>query len=133
MDKSKLEKARTTQQLIQDLADRADKLTSGNVSHEIAALRSITINLNDVMITDLIQSCDTEHADLKELLEKVEVNMRAIDNILAQLNASNIENGKKHVHLWYKFYADALDNKLKKYEEVTKEQARDKQATDEQV
>ena len=127
MDKSKLEKARITQQLIQDLADRADKLTSGNVSHEIAALRSITINLNDVMITDLIQSCDTEHADIKELLEKIEVNMRAIDNILELLNSTNIENGKKHVHLWYKFYADALDNKLKKYEEV------EEQTTNEQV
>ena len=118
MDRSKLEKARTTQQLIQDLADRADKLTSGNVPHEIAALRSITINLNEVMIIDLIQSCETKDADLKELLEKIEVNMRAIDNILALLNASNIENGKKHVHLWYKFYADALDNKLKEYEQV---------------
>ena len=128
MDRSKLKKARITQQLIQDLADRADKLTSGNVSHEIAALRSITININEVMITDLIQSCDTKDADLKELLEKIEVNMRAIDNILAQLNASIVENGKKHVHLWYKFYADALDKRLKEYEEVT-----DKQATNEQV
>ena len=128
MDRSKLKKARITQQLIQDLADRADKLTSGNVSHEIAALRSITININEVMITDLIQSCETKDADLKELLEKIEVNMRAIDNILAQLNASIVENGKKHVHLWYKFYADALDKRLKEYEEVT-----DKQATNEQV
>lgn len=119
MDRSKLEKARTTQQLIQDLANRADKLTSSNVSHEIADLRSITINLNDVMIRDLIQSCETEDKELKELLEKIEVNMRAIDNILAQLNPSIVENGKKHIHLWYKFYADALDNKLKKYEEQT--------------
>lgn len=127
MDRSKLEKARTTQQLIQDLANRADKLTSSNVSHEIADLRSITINLNDVMIRDLIQSCETEDKELKELLEKIEVNMRAIDNILAQLNASIVENGKKHIHLWYKFYADALDNKLKKYEEITEEQTIDEQ------
>lgn len=128
MDRNKLEKARMTQKLIRDLADRADKLlTKDNLSSEIVALRSITINLNDVMIRDLIQSCDTEDKELKELLEKIEVNMRAIDNILALLNASNVENGKKHVHLWYKFYADALNNRLKKYEEITKEQATDEQ------
>lgn len=127
MDRNKLEKARTTQQLIEDLANRANELTSGNVSHEIAALRSITINLNEVMITDLIQSCETNDRELKDLLEKIEVNMREIDNILAQLNSTNVENGKKHIYLWYKFYADTLDDKLKKYEEV------EEQTTDEQV
>ena len=70
MEKCKLEKARTTQQMLENLVDKVKKLTSGNVSHQIASLRSVTTNLNTVMIDDLIDSCKDEDMELKRL-EKI--------------------------------------------------------------
>ena len=117
MNKNKIQKARITQQLLQDLATRADKLTTDNVIQETIALRTITNNLNEVMVRDLIQCCETQDKELKQLLEKIETNMRAINNVLEQINQTNVENGKTHITLWYKFYADTLNDKLKKYEQ----------------
>ena len=73
MEKCKLEKARTTQQMLENLVDRVNKLTSGNISHNIASIRSVTTNLNTVMIDDLIDSCKDEDMELKQLLEKIEL------------------------------------------------------------
>lgn len=72
MEKCKLEKARTTQQMLESLVDRVSKLTSGNISHNIASIRSVTTNLNTVMVKDLIASCEENDLELKMLLEKLE-------------------------------------------------------------
>ncbi len=116
MEKCKLEKARTTQQMLESLVDRVNKLTSGNMSHQIASIRSVTTNINTVMIDDLIISCEEEDTELKQLLEKVERNIRGVDNLLQYLTTTTVENGKRHLEVWIKFYADALDKALAKYE-----------------
>ena len=116
MEKCKLEKARTTQQMLENLVDKVKKLTSGNVSHQIASLRSVTTNLNTVMIDDLIDSCKDEDMELKQLLEKIERNIWGIDSLLKDLTATTVDNGKLHLMAWIKFYADALDKELLKYE-----------------
>ena len=116
MEKCKLEKARTTQQMLESLVDRVRKLTSGNMSHNIASIRSVTTNLNTVMVKDLIASCEENDLELKILLEKLERNIWGIDNILQDLTATTVDNGKLHLAVWIKFYADALDKALVKYE-----------------
>lgn len=116
MEKCKLEKARTTQQILESLVDRVSKLTSGNISHNIASIRSITTNLNTVMIKDLIASCEENDLELKILLEKLEQNIWGIDNILQDLTTTTVNNGKLHLVAWIKFYSDALDKALLKYE-----------------
>ena len=116
MEKCKLEKARLTQQMLSGLVDKINKLTSANVSHQVASLRSITININDVMIDDIIASCEDDDIELKQLLEKVERNIRGVDNILQDLTPMTVDNGKLHLSAWVKFYADALDKALAKYE-----------------
>lgn len=116
MEKCKLEKARLTQQLLNDLVEKINKLTSGNVSHQIASLRSITTNINTVMIDELIASCEEEDTELKQLLEKVERNMIGVDCILQDITPMTVDNGKLHLSAWVKFYADALDKALEKYE-----------------
>lgn len=116
MEKCKLEKARTTQQILDNLVDRVKKLTSGNISHQIASLKTITANLNTVMIDDLIASCEKNDLELKILLEKLERNIWGIDNILQDLTATTVDNEKLHLAAWIKFYADALDKALVKYE-----------------
>lgn len=116
MEKCKLEKARTTQQMLENLVDRVNKLTSGNISHNIASIRSVTTNLNTVMVKDLIASCEENDLELKMLLEKLERNIWGIDNILQDLTAATVDNGKRHLSVWIKFYADALDKALLRYE-----------------
>lgn len=116
MEKCKIEKARTTQQIINKLVERINKLTSGNLSHQIPSIRSVTININNVMIDDLIASCEDNDIELKQLLEKIERNVRAVDNMLKELTPTTVDNGKKHLTSWVKFYADALDKALLKYE-----------------
>lgn len=116
MEKCKLEKMRTTQQVLDSLVDRVKKLTSGNISHNIPSIRSVTTNLNTVMIKDLIESCEKNDSELKILLEKLERNIWGIDNILQDLTATTVDNGKQHLVAWIKFYADALDKTLLKYE-----------------
>ena len=116
MEKCKLKKMRTTQQVLDNLVDRVKKLTSGNISHNIASIRSITTNLNTVMIKDLISSCEENDLELKMLLEKLERNIWGIDNILQDLTATTVDNGKQHLAVWIKFYADALDKALLRYE-----------------
>ena len=116
MEKCKLEKARLTQQMLSGLVEKINELTSGNVSHQVASLRSITININDVMIDDLIASCEEEDTELKLLLEKVGRNIRGVDNILQELTPMTVDNGKLHLSAWVRFYADALNKALAKYE-----------------
>jgi len=116
MEKCKLEKARTTQQILDNLVDRVKKLTSGNISHQKASLKSVTTNLNAVMVDDLIASCEKNDMELKILLEKLERNIWGIDSILQDLTATTVDNGKLHLAAWIKFYADALDKALVKYE-----------------
>ena len=116
MEKCKLEKARTTQKMLESLVDKVNKLTSGNISHNIASIRSVTTNLNTVMVKDLIASCEENDLELKILLEKLERNIWGIDSILQDLTATTVDNGKLHLAAWIKFYADALDKALAKYE-----------------
>ena len=116
MEKCKLEKARTTQQMLESLVDRVKKLTSGNISHNIASIRSVTTNLNTVMVKDLIESCEENDLELKILLEKLERNIWGIDSILQDLTTTTVDNGKLHLVAWIKFYSDALDKALLKYE-----------------
>ena len=116
MEKCKLEKARTTQQMLENLVDRVNKLTSGNISHNIASIRSVTTNLNTVMVKDLIASCKNEDLELKILLEKLEQSIWGIDSILQDLTTTTVDNSKLHLTAWIKFYADALDKALLKYE-----------------
>jgi len=107
---------RTTQQVLDNLVDRVKKLTSGNISHNIASIRSVTTNLDTVMIKDLIESCEKNDLELKILLKKLERNILGIDNILQNLTATTVDNDKPHLVAWIKFYADALDKILLKYE-----------------
>jgi tRNA/tmRNA/rRNA uracil-C5-methylase (TrmA/RlmC/RlmD family) len=116
MEKCKLEKAIRTQQMLENLVDKIDKLTSGNMSHNIPSIRSVTTNINSVMINDIINSCENVDAELKQLLEKIERNIRAVDGILQDLTPMSVNNGKKHLTAWVKFYADALSKALMKYE-----------------
>lgn len=116
MEKCKLEKARITQQMLENLVDRVSKLTSGNISHKIASIRSVTTNLNTVMVKDLIASCEENDLEFKILLEKLERNIWGIDNILQYLTATTVDNGKLQLLDWIKFLSDALDKALLKYE-----------------
>lgn len=116
MEKCKLEKARITQQMLENLVDRVSKLTSDNISHNIALIRSVTTNLNTVMVKDLIASCEENDLEFKILLEKLERNIWGIDNILQYLTATTVDNGKLQLLDWIKFYSDALDRALLKYE-----------------
>ena len=116
MEKCKLEKARITQQMLENLVDRVNKLTSDNISHNIALIRSVITNLNTVMVKDLIASCEENDLEFKILLEKLERNIWGIDNILQYLTATTVDNGKLQLLDWIKFYSDALDKALLKYE-----------------
>lgn len=116
MEKCKLEKARITQQMLENLLDRVSKLTSDNISHNIALIRSVITNLNTVMVKDLIASCEENDLEFKILLEKLERNIWGIDNILQYLTATTVDNGKLQLLDWIKFYSDALDRALLKYE-----------------
>ena len=67
--------------MLENLVDRVSKLTSGNISHNIASIRSVTTNLTTVMVKDLIASCEKNDLEFKILLEKLERNIWGIDNI----------------------------------------------------
>lgn len=116
MEKCKLEKARTTQKMIEGLVNKVNKLTSGNMSHNIPSIRSVTLNINEVMIDDLIKSCEDDDFELKQLLENIERNIRGVDGMLQELTPTTVNNGKKHLSSWIQFYADALDKALLRYE-----------------
>ena len=118
MEKCKLEKARITQQMLENLVDRVSKLTSDNISHNIALIRSVTTNLNTVMVKDLIASCEEKDLEFKILLEKLERNIWGIDNILQGLTATTVDNGKLQLLDWIKFYSDALDKALLKLDKA---------------
>ena len=102
--------------MLENLVDRVNKLTSDNISHNIALIRSVTTNLNTVMVKDLIASCEENDLEFKILLEKLERNIWGIDNILQYLTATTVDNGKLQLLDWIKFYSDALDRALLKYE-----------------
>ena len=114
MEKTILEKIKTTQNTLQGVVDKISTLTSGNVAHVIPSIRSITLNINEVMIDDIIQQC--EDNEIKQLLEKIERNVYAIDNFLQQINPSNVDNAKNHLISWMEFYVNAINEALKKYE-----------------
>ena len=118
MEKCKLEKARITQQMLENLLDRVSKLTSDNISHNIALIRSVITNLNTVMVKDLIASCEEKDLEFKILLEKLERNIWGIDNILQYLTATTVDNGKLQLLDWIKFYSDALDRALLKLDKA---------------
>ena len=118
MEKCKLEKARITQQMLENLLDRVSKLTSDNISHNIALIRSVITNLNTVMVKDLIASCEENDLEFKILLEKLERNIWGIDNILQYLTATTVDNGKLQLLDWIKFYSDALDRALLKLDKA---------------
>lgn len=118
MEKCKLEKARITQQMLENLVDRVSKLTSDNISHNIALIRSVTTNLNTVMVKDLIASCEEKDLEFKILLEKLERNIWGIDNILQGLTATTVDNGKLQLLDWIKFYSNALDKALLKLDKA---------------
>jgi hypothetical protein len=86
------------------------------MSHNIASIRSVAINLNTVMVEDLIASCEENDLELKMLLEKLERNIWGIDRILQDLTTTTVDNGRIHLAAWIKFYSDALDKALLKYE-----------------
>lgn len=116
MEKCKLEKIRTTQQILENLGHKVKKLTSGNMSHQVSSLRSVTTNLNSVMIDDIIESCENDNMELKQLLEKIKRNIIAIDNVLQSITPTTVNNAKKQLINWIEFYADALNKALMKYE-----------------
>lgn len=118
MEKCKLEKARITQQMLENLVDRVSKLTSDNISHNIALIRSVITNLNTVMVKDLIASCEEKDLEFKILLEKLERNIWGIDNILQYLTAATVDNGKLQLLDWIKFYSYALDKALLKLDKA---------------
>ena len=68
------------------------------------------------MVKDLIASCEENDLEFKILLEKLERNIWGIDNILQHLTATTVDNGKLQLLDWIKFYYDALDKALLKYE-----------------
>jgi hypothetical protein len=68
------------------------------------------------MVKDLINSCEENDLELKILLEKLERNIWGIDSILQDLTAITVDNGRLHLAAWIKFYSDALNKALLKYE-----------------
>lgn len=116
MEKNILEKIRLTQQMLEGVVKKVNELTSGNVSHNVASIRSVTSNINDVMIDPLIEQCAQDDFELKLLLEKIERNIRAVDGLLQDITPTTVDNGKKHLSAWIQFYADALNEALLKYD-----------------
>jgi len=117
MDKNILEALKNLKSAIENSAESITKITSGNVSHEVANIRSVVLNLADAYITPNLDKIDD--TNLKNLLEKTRRNLFAINGTLEMLNPTNVsETGKKQLHDWLKFYSDALTPYIKKYAKI---------------
>ena len=117
MDKNILEALKNLKSAIENSAESITKITSGNVSHEVANIRSVVLNLADAYITPNLDKIDD--TNLKNLLEKTRRNLFAINNTLEMLNPTNVsEGGNKQLHDWLKFYSDALTPYIKKYAKI---------------
>lgn len=117
MSKNILEAIKNLKSAIDNSAENITKITSGNVSHEVANIRSVVLNLSDAYINpNLDKIGDT---DLKNLLEKTSSNLFAINNTLEMLNPTNVsEAEKKQLHNWLKFYSDALIPYIETYAKI---------------
>ena len=117
MDRNILEVLKKLKSAIENSAESIMKITSGNVSHEVANMRSVVLNLTDVYISPNLDKIDD--IDLKNLLEKTSRNLFAINDTLEMLNPTNVsEAGKKQLHDWLKFYSDALIPYIEKYVKI---------------
>jgi hypothetical protein len=117
MDRNISEVLKNLKSAIDDSAENITKITSGNVSHEVANIRSVVLNLTDAYISPNLDKIDD--IDLKNLLEKTRRNLFAINNTLEMLNPTNVsEGGNKQLHDWLKFYSDALIPYIKKYAKI---------------
>ena len=117
MDRNILEVLKKLKSAIENSAESIMKITSGNVSHEVANMRSVVLNLTDVYISPNLDKIDD--IDLKNLLEKTSRNLFAINDTLEMLNPTNVsEAGKKQLHDWLKFYSDALIPYIEKYAKI---------------
>ena len=117
MNKNILEVLKNLKSAIENSAESITKITSGNVSHEVANIRSVVLNLTDAYISPNLDKIDD--IDLKNLLEKTSRNLFAINNTLVMLNPTNVsEAGKKQLHDWLKFYSDALTPYIEKYAKI---------------
>jgi hypothetical protein len=117
MDKNILEILKNLKSAIDNSAENITKITSGNISHEVANIRSVVLNLTDVYISPNLDKIDD--IDLKNLLEKTSRNLFAINNTLEMLNPTNVsEAGKKQLYDWLKFYSDALIPYIEKYAKI---------------
>ena len=117
MDRNILEVLKKLKSAIENSAESIMKITSGNVSHEVANMRSVVLNLTDVYISPNLDKIDD--IDLKNLLEKTSRNLFAINDTLEMSNPTNVsETGKKQLHDWLKFYSDALIPYIEKYAKI---------------
>ena len=117
MDRNILEILKNLKSAIDNSAENITKITSGNISHEVANIRSVVLNLTDAYINPNLDKIDD--IDLKNLLEKTSRNLFAINNTLVMLNPTNVsEAGKKQLHDWLKFYSDALIPYIEKYAKI---------------
>jgi len=117
MDRNILEVLKNLKSAIDNSAENITKITSGNVSHEVANIRSVVLNLTDAYISPNLDKIDD--TDLKNLLEKTSRNLFAINNTLEMLNPTNVsDGGKKQLHDWLKFYSDALMPYIEKYAKI---------------
>jgi len=117
MDRNILEVLKNLKSAIENSAESITKITSGNVSHEVANIRSVVLNLTDAYISPNLDKID--NIDLKKLLEKTSRNLFAISYTLEMLNPTNVsEGGKKQLHDWLKFYSDALIPYIEKYAKI---------------
>lgn len=117
MDKNILKTLENIKAAIENSAENIMRITSGNVSHEVANIRSVALNLSDAYITPNLDKIDD--IELKSLLENISRNLLAVNNTLEMLNPTNVsEGGKKQLHDWLKFYSDALIPYIKKYVQI---------------
>ena len=117
MDKNILEILKNLKSAIDNSAESITKITSGNVSYEVANMRSVVLNLTDAYINPNLDKIDD--IDLKKLLEKTSRNLFAFDNTLEMLNPTNVsEASKKQLHDWLKYYSDALTPYIEKYAKI---------------
>jgi len=117
MDRNILEAMKNLKSAIDNSAESITKITSGNVSHEVANIRSVVLNITDAYITPNLDKIDD--TSLKKLLEKTSRNLFAVNSTLEMLNPTNVsEGGKKQLHDWLKFYSDALIPYIEKYAKI---------------
>jgi len=117
MSKNILEAIKNLKSAIDNSAENITKITSGNVSHEVANIRSVVLNLSDAYINPNLNKIDD--TNLKSLLEKTSRNLFAINNTLEMLNPTNVsEARKKQLHDCLKFYSDALTPYIETYAKI---------------